>query len=323
MKIQLFVREKEFFDLIRQKQKPREFNTKTYTKNDLLSLNEKEIEKINFFIKSKIKKIKSLYNFIFGANPAGELYLPKNAPIIMENPQEFFEHNFAIFFENYSILSSSENIKNEYKNIYKDEDLKMDYFSLFKIIKPNSKMSEVLKLIVKLHEPKISIESGKNILTKIKNLLSIKNIEKIVNEKRSKVNAININNINIFNLPTNNKLEKAHIYPVSWIKDDLIKLVMLENKIIDSSDFKKIANKISDPKNLIALEPTLHRKFDSNHFTWRHDNGFIIYEKNEFNKQEDNLYNKIKQLPLKELDQSTINYLKDRNNENRIVFDFN
>ncbi|WP_420330415.1 MAG4270 family putative restriction endonuclease [Mycoplasmopsis felis] len=76
--------------------------------------------------------------------------------------------------------------------------------------------------------------------------------------------------------------ERAHIYPVSRIKEEVISKIINENKDLDSLEIQKKLDEISDINNYINLPSELHTLFDSNLFTYNEYSGMLqIYNYNE------------------------------------------
>ncbi|WP_425355590.1 MAG4270 family putative restriction endonuclease [Mesomycoplasma ovipneumoniae] len=81
-----YKKREEFFNSLEQKvvQKDRPPKSKIYNQDDLQILNNDEIVHLNKLLREAnfLTTIKNLYKFIYGSNPGGELFIPKNAPII-------------------------------------------------------------------------------------------------------------------------------------------------------------------------------------------------------------------------------------------------
>ncbi|WP_434336853.1 MAG4270 family putative restriction endonuclease [Mesomycoplasma conjunctivae] len=276
-----YKKREEFFNSLEQKvvQKDRKDRSKIYSQDDLKILNNDEIVHLNQLLLKPnfLTTIKNLYKFIYGSNPSGELFIPENAPIILDDETNFDKNMsyFALFFTHYSDFKNN---NYEYDGIYKDIDLldSKNYFDRFKDAPNNSKLYKVYQSLVKLTSNKFSIESGKKVLAEIKEYLSLDQINSLVKKERIKIKNIKIDSINILDLDKQIPLDKAHIFPVERIKDKIVKLVNRENYNLTSHQVKYFVKKITEAHNLIALDKKSHSQFDTNKFTWDSNNGKLL-----------------------------------------------
>ncbi|CAT05331.1 Uncharacterised protein [Mesomycoplasma conjunctivae] len=276
-----YKKREEFFNSLEQKvvQKDRKDRSKIYSQDDLQILDNDEIVHLNQLLLKPnfLTTIKNLYKFIYGSNPSGELFMPENAPIILDDEGNFDKNMsyFALFFTHYSDFKNN---NYEYDGIYKDIDLLdgKNYFDRFKDAPNNSKLYKVYQSLVKLTSNKFSIESGKKVLAEIKEYLSLDQINSLVKKERIKIKNIKIDSINILDLDKQIPLDKAHIFPVERIKDKIVKLVNRENYNLTSHQVKYFVKKITEAHNLIALDKKSHSQFDTNKFTWDSNNGKLV-----------------------------------------------
>ncbi|WHF53476.1 MAG4270 family putative restriction endonuclease [Mesomycoplasma ovipneumoniae] len=306
-----YKKREEFFDSLKQKvvQKDRKFRSKTYNQDDLQILNDDEIVQLNKLLREPnfLTSIKNFYKFIYGSNPSGELYMPKNAPIILDYEGNFDKNisYFALFFTHYSDFKNNNyEYDGIYKNIYKDNGLLDDknYFDRFKDAPKNSKLYKVYQLLVELTSNKLSIESGKKVLAKIKEYLSLDEINSLVEKERTKMKNIKIDSINILDLDKQIPLDRAHIFPVERIKDKIVKLVNMENNnLTTSNQVKYFLKKITETHNLIALDKTSHSQFDTNKFTWDSNNGKLVINCCNSPQTCGHISNKITDLPKEKI----------------------
>ena len=82
-------------------------------------------------------------------------------------------------------------------------------------------------------------------------------------------------NTNIKNYIESNKsdfeiLEAAHIYDVSWIKEDIA------NNISDKNKVKELLSFISNPNNGVLTDPNWHEKLDKKHYSFKDTDGKVI-----------------------------------------------
>lgn len=308
----LFKKRKLFLDNINEKFKDKKQQLKRlknhkYVKNELFHLNEDHLNFLNENSDKYFSTIKSIDGFIKGYNPSGEELYPNKAPIIIseeyEKKSSIFAKNFALFFKYYSAEDS--NYKIELKNLGSKESeiLKEDYFEEFEKIttQKNNRFSNLRDYVEKLNKDGSSnkdiLKSMKReIICNIEKILSLEEIKEKIKLERSKVSNINIEDINIFKFSEENMLERAHIFSVSDIR---ALLVVNKDKGFNDEENQDILSWISDPNNLIALEPTIHSKFDAGHFTWN-ENGQIevIKNMNNFRDLQDKLFNKMKSVSL-------------------------
>lgn len=320
-----YKKREEFFNSLKQKvvQKDRKFRSKTYNQDDLQILNDDEIVQLNQLLREPnfLTSIKNFYKFIYGSNPSGELYKPKNAPIILDDEGNFDKNTsyFALFFKHYSDFNNNNN-NNEYdgiyKNIYKDNDLLDDknYFDRFKDAPNNSKLYNIYQLFVKLTSNKLSIESGKKVLADIEEYLSLGQINSLVKKEREKMKNIKIDSINILDLDKQMYLDRAHIFPVERIKDKIVKLVNRENHNLTTSDkVKYFLKKITEAHNLIALDKTSHSQFDRNKFTWDSNNGKLVINCCNSPQPCNHISNEITDLPKEKITRDILDNLYLRN----------
>lgn len=317
-----YKKREEFFNSLEQKvvQKDRKNRSKIYNQDDLQILNNDEIVHLNQLLREPnfLTSIKNFYKFIYGSNPSGELFKPKNAPIILDDEGNSDKNisYFALFFTHYSDFENNNyEYDGIYKNIYKDNGLfdRKNYFDRFKDAPNNSKLHEVYQSLVKLTSDKLSIESGKKVLADIKKHLSLDQINSLVEKERTKMKNIKIDSINILDLDKQIPLDKAHIFPVKWIKDKIVRLVNRESYKLTSDEVKKLVKKITEAHNLIALDSTSHSQFDTNKFTWDYNNGKL--EINCCNSQQkcEHISNKITDLPKEKITRDILYNLYLRN----------
>lgn len=314
-------------------QKAREFSG-NYTKDDLLELDAEEIRILNENSFHLFQETKTIYTFVFGINAPGELSNPKGAPIIMTEEQETFGKNFAIFFKYYSVKNKNRDKTKLERFVSENPELKNDYFQEFK----NRENKYLTEIIDDLNNVKCKKEDDQKCQKRKIDYLKVLSaklptqptIENKVIKKRAEVQGIAWNKINIFKLSEENELEKAHIFPVKNIKELLIQEVKsMENKekslddwkgktlenLLESENCKKILEWITDPNNLIALEPTIHRKFDAGHFTWSDSGEIQIFKSmDDFQNLQYNLFNKIRQIDPNDLSDKRKEFLNKRQN---------
>ncbi|WP_069097878.1 MAG4270 family putative restriction endonuclease [Mesomycoplasma ovipneumoniae] len=300
-----YKKREEFFNSLKQKvvQKDRKNRSKIYNQDDLQILNKYEIEHLNQLLKTNfLTTIKNLYKFIYGSNPSGELFKPKNAPIILDDDGKFDKNTsyFALFFTHYSDFKNN---NYEYDGIYKDPELldNKNYFDWFKDAPKNSNLHKVYQSLVNLTSNKHSIESGKKVLAEIKEYLSLDQINSLVKKERRKITNIKIDYINILDLDKQMPLEKAHIFPVEKIKEKIVKLVNRESYELDSRQVKDFLKKIAEAHNLIALDSTSHSQFDTNKFTWNYNNGKLEINCCNSPQKCNHISNKITDLPKEKI----------------------
>lgn len=285
-----------------------------YNEDDLFTLNKQQLNFLNSNSQKYLSTIKSLDAFITGSNPSGEELNPNNAPIIMSKNQDFFGKNFALFFKYYTI--NENNYSNDF-NFKKFKELKEDYFAKFRELttKKNSKFKELKKYVEELNKhydfktenDKTYIKSlRKQTIANIEKILSLKEINKQVEIERKKVPKTELKEINVFGLSETYRLERAHIFSVADIRALLIKTIKIDNVDLKDEKIENILSFISNPNNLIALDPTTHSKFDNFDFTWNESNGLLceLKDMNDFKSNDYKSFIKIKQIPD--------NYLNDR-----------
>ncbi|WP_420323757.1 MAG4270 family putative restriction endonuclease [Mesomycoplasma ovipneumoniae] len=320
-----YKKREEFFNSLEQKvvQKDRPPKSKIYNQDDLQILNNDEIVHLNKLLREAnfLTTIKNLYKFIYGSNPGGELFIPKNAPIILDD-EENFDKNisyFALFFTYYSDFKNNNYEYDEYNGIYKDDDLFEDgenYFDRFKDAPKNSKLHKVYQSLVKLTSKKSSKESGKKILAEIKKYLSLDQINSLVEKERTKIQKIKIDSINILDLNKQIYLDRAHIFPVERIKDKIVKLVNMESYKLASHEVQRFVKKITEAHNLIALDKNSHSQFDRNKFTWDSKNGKLVIKCCNSPQTCEHISNKITDLPKEKITPDILNNLNLRNSGN-------
>ncbi|MDF9627851.1 MAG4270 family putative restriction endonuclease [Mesomycoplasma ovipneumoniae] len=320
-----YKKREEFFNSLKQKvvQKDRKDKSKIYNQDDLQILNNDEIVHLNKLLREAnfLTTIKNLYKFIYGSNPGGELFIPKNAPIILDD-EENFDKNisyFALFFTYYSDFKNNNYEYDEYNGIYKDDDLFEDgenYFDRFKDAPKNSKLHKVYQSLVKLTSKKSSKESGKKILAEIKKYLSLDQINSLVEKERTKIQKIKIDSINILDLNKQIYLDRAHIFPVERIKDKIVKLVNMESYKLASHEVQRFVKKITEAHNLIALDKNSHTQFDRNKFTWDSKNGKLVVKCCNSPQTCEHISKKITDLPKEKITDDILDNLYLRNSGN-------
>ncbi|WP_341515827.1 MAG4270 family putative restriction endonuclease [Mesomycoplasma ovipneumoniae] len=320
-----YKKREEFFNSLEQKvvQKDRPPKSKIYNQDDLQILNNDEIVHLNKLLREAnfLTTIKNLYKFIYGSNPGGELFIPKNAPIILDD-EENFDKNisyFALFFTYYSDFKNNNYEYDEYNGIYKDDDLFEDgenYFDRFKDAPKNSKLHKVYQSLVKLTSKKSSKESGKKILAEIKKYLSLDQINSLVEKERTKIQNIKIDSINILDLNKQIYLDRAHIFPVERIKDKIVKLVNMESYKLASHEVQRFVKKITEAHNLIALDKNSHSQFDRNKFTWDSKNGKLVVKCCNSPQTCEHISKKITDLPKEKITDDILDNLYLRNSGN-------
>ncbi|WXA51908.1 HNH endonuclease [Mycoplasmopsis cynos] len=277
-----FKRREELFRKLNLKQEIRNH----LNENKLVHIKPNEYEKLNIIndyllneYKSTIKNIKSLLS---GNNPTGELKNHQNAPIIISESVDILEQNFSIFFENYSFFKENKydfSIYFEPSNFNNLETL--NYINLLKETQ-NTRIKNLIKNITLLLIKKTN-DMGKSIIKEFHKLLNLPKINKLIQERRHKYyKNIKLDKHFVFE-PINKKTtERAHIYPVSRIKEEVISKLINENKDLDSLEIQKKLDEISDINNYINLPSELHTLFDSNLFTYNEHSGMLqIYNYNE------------------------------------------
>ncbi|WP_425355547.1 MAG4270 family putative restriction endonuclease [Mesomycoplasma ovipneumoniae] len=320
-----YKKREEFFNSLEQKvvQKDRPPKSKIYNQDDLQILNNDEIVHLNKLLREAnfLTTIKNLYKFIYGSNPGGELFIPKNAPIILDD-EENFDKNisyFALFFTYYSDFKNNNYEYDEYYGIYKDDDLFEDgenYFDRFKDAPKNSKLHKVYQSLVKLTSKKSSKESGKKVLAEIKKYLSLDQINSLVEKERTKIQKIKIDSINILDLNKQIYLDRAHIFPVERIKDKIVKLVNMESYKLASHEVQRFVKKITEAHNLIALDKNSHTQFDRNKFTWDSKNGKLVVKCCNSPQTCEHISKKITDLPKEKITDDILDNLYLRNSGN-------
>ncbi|WP_337896470.1 MAG4270 family putative restriction endonuclease [Mesomycoplasma ovipneumoniae] len=320
-----YKKREEFFNSLEQKvvQKDREDGSKIYNQDDLQILNDDEIVHLNKLLSTPkfLTTIKNLYIFIYGSNPGGELFKPKNAPIILDNEGNFDKNisYFTLFFTHYSDFKNNNyEYDSIYKDIYKDDDLLDDknYFDRFKDAPKNSKLHKVYQLLVKLTNDKFSKESGKKVLAEIKKYLSLDQINSLVKKERTKIQNIKIDSINILDLNKQIYLDRAHIFPVERIKDKIVKLVNMESYKLASHEVQRFVKKITEAHNLIALDKNSHTQFDRNKFTWDSKNGKLVVKCCNSPQTCEHISKKITDLPKEKITDDILDNLYLRNSGN-------
>ncbi|WP_069099645.1 MAG4270 family putative restriction endonuclease [Mesomycoplasma ovipneumoniae] len=320
-----YKKREDFFNSLEQKvvQKDRPPRSKIYNQDDLQILNKDEIAELNKLLSKPnfLTTIKNLYKFIYGSNPGGELFIPENAPIILDD-EENFDKNisyFALFFTYYSDFKNNNYEYDEYYGIYKDDDLFEDgenYFDRFKDAPKNSKLHKVYQSLVKLTSKKSSKESGKKVLAEIKKYLSLDQINSLVEKERTKIQKIKIDSINILDLDKQFYLDRAHIFPVERIKDEIVKLVNRESYKLASHEVQRFVKKITEAHNLIALDKNSHTQFDRNKFTWDSKNGKLVVKCCNSPQTCEHISKKITDLPKEKITDDILDNLYLRNSGN-------
>ncbi|MDW2834587.1 HNH endonuclease [Mesomycoplasma ovipneumoniae] len=319
-----YKKREEFFNSLEQKvvQKDRKNRSKIYNQDNLQILNNDEIKRLNKLLREAnfLTTIKNLYKFIYGSNPGGELFIPKNAPIILDD-EENFDKNisyFALFFTYYSDFNNNYEYDGKYDGIYKDNGLLDDknYFDRFKDAPKNSKLYKVYQSLVELTSDKLSIESGKKVLAEIKKHLSLDQINSLVKNERKKMKNIKIDSINILDLDKQMYLDRAHIFPVERIKDEIVKLVNRESYKLASHEVRRFVKKITEAHNLIALDKNSHTQFDRNKFTWDSKNGKLVIKCCNSPQTCEHISDKITDLPKEKITDDILNNLNLRNSGN-------
>ncbi|WP_069098384.1 MAG4270 family putative restriction endonuclease [Mesomycoplasma ovipneumoniae] len=316
-----YKKREEFFNSLEQKvvQKDRPPRSKIYNQDDLQILNNDEIVHLNKLLREPnfLTTIKNLYKFIYGSNPGGELFIPKNAPIILDEEKNFDKNisYFALFFTYYSDFK---NDNYEYDGIYKDDDLLDDknYFDRFKDAPKNSKLYKVYQSLEKLISNKHSVESGKKVLAEIKKYLSLDQINSLVEKERTKIQKIKIDSINILDLDKQIYLDRAHIFPVERIKEKIVKLVNRESYNLTSDQVQRFVKKITEAHNLIALDKNSHTQFDRNEFTWDSKNGKLVIKCCNSPQTCEHISEKITDLPKEKITDDILDNLYLRNSGN-------
>ncbi|MHA0312237.1 MAG4270 family putative restriction endonuclease [Mesomycoplasma ovipneumoniae] len=319
-----YKKRKDFFNSLEQKvvQKDRKHGSKIYNPDDLQILNDDEIKHLNQLLRTPnfLTRIKNLYKFIYGSNPSGELYIPKNAPIILDDEGNFDKNvsYFALFFTHYSDFNNNYEYDGKYDGIYKDNGLLDDknYFDRFKDAPKNSKLYKVYQSLVELTSDKLSIESGKKVLADIKEYLSLGQINSLVEKERKKMKNIKIESINILDLDKQIYLDRAHIFPVERIKDKIVKLVNMESYKLASHEVRRFVKKITEAHNLIALDKNSHTQFDRNKFTWDSKNGKLVIKCCNSPQTCEHISKKITDLPKEKITPDILNNLNLRNSGN-------
>ncbi|UVO16190.1 MAG4270 family putative restriction endonuclease [Mesomycoplasma ovipneumoniae] len=319
-----YKKRKDFFNSLVQKvvQKDRKHGSKIYNPDDLQILNDDEIKHLNQLLRTPnfLARIKNLYKFIYGSNPSGELYIPKNAPIILDDEGNFDKNvsYFALFFTHYSDFNNNYEYDGKYDGIYKDNGLLDDknYFDRFKDAPKNSKLYKVYQSLVELTSDKLSIESGKKVLADIKEYLSLGQINSLVEKERKKMKNIKIESINILDLDKQIYLDRAHIFPVERIKDKIVKLVNMESYKLASHEVRRFVKKITEAHNLIALDKNSHTQFDRNKFTWDSKNGKLVIKCCNSPQTCEHISKKITDLPKEKITPDILNNLNLRNSGN-------
>ncbi|UVT34349.1 HNH endonuclease [Mesomycoplasma hyorhinis] len=316
-----FKKREKVFSLLGLQQKPRA----SKIDHHLVNLSQDQLKKLNHFLKYDYEStIKNIIALTRGSNPSGELMSPNNAPIILEKEDLYFKNNFAIFFTNffYPIVE----IEDLREQIFNDTSKKQNYFQLFvqKATQQDSKFFKILKIIQYLSNHNKNFyerkDLGKKKLKELKELISIKNIEKDIKNSRQKFqqNIAKQQNMLFDFLPK----EKAHIWPVSEIKRELIKIDKQSN---NQNEYQKLLFAIEDYENCLVLSPDLHTAFDKNWFTFDEVTGHLIFMENnkeiqEFRTQlvKDGRINKIIQIPPKFFTKNRQKYLEKRNKKHII-----
>ncbi|MHA0297951.1 MAG4270 family putative restriction endonuclease [Mesomycoplasma ovipneumoniae] len=319
-----YKKREDFFNSLEQKvvQKDRKHGSKIYNPDDLQILNDDEIKHLNQLLRTPnfLTRIKNLYKFIYGSNPSGELYIPKNAPIILDDEGNFDKNvsYFALFFTHYSDFNNNYEYDGKYDGIYKDNGLLDDknYFDRFKDAPKNSKLYKVYQSLVELTSDKLSIESGKKVLADIKEYLSLGQINSLVEKERKKMKNIKIESINILDLDKQIYLDRAHIFPVERIKDKIVKLVNMESYKLASHEVRRFVKKITEAHNLIALDKNSHTQFDRNKFTWDSKNGKLVIKCCNSPQTCEHISKKITDLPKEKITPDILNNLNLRNSGN-------
>ncbi|WP_425355492.1 MAG4270 family putative restriction endonuclease [Mesomycoplasma ovipneumoniae] len=320
-----YKKREDFFNSLKQKvvQKDRKFRSKTYNQDDLQILNDNEIVQLNKLLREPnfLTTIKNLYKFIYGSNPSGELFIPKNAPIILDDEKNFDKNisYFALFFTYYSDFENNNYEYDEYDGIYRDDGLFEDgekYFDRFKDAPKNSKLYKVYQSLLKLTSNKSSKESGNKVLAEIEEYLSLDKINSLVKKEREKITNIKIDSINILDLDKQIPLDRAHIFPVERIKDKIVKLVNMESQELDSRQVQRFVKKITEAHNLIALDKNSHSQFDRNKFTWDSKNGKLVVKCCNSPQTCEHISKKITDLPKEKITDDILDNLYLRNSGN-------
>lgn len=311
----------EVFSFLGLSQKPRPFRSE----HDIVELDWAQLKKLNNYLKHSYKStIKNFIPLIRGSNPSGELLSPDNAPIILEEKVPFFKSNFSLFFTNF--FEEYEEITSQKEEIFANEKMQHNYFKLLqeKAQNPNSKFSKILEIIKYLSNPNLfnhkRKEMGKQKIEELKKLISTENIEKLVQKSRQRFTQ----NVEKFS----NKIfdfsytEKAHIWPVSDIKNKLIEIDKQHNNEKQFLDYLKA---IEDFENYLNLTPNLHTAFDKYWFTFDEETGRLKFKENnkktlQFKEEisKNGEIDKILQIPLPFLTKNRKKYLEKRNKQHII-----
>lgn len=299
--------------------------------DSIINFNEDQIKKLNNLFNDYSQPIHqtTIYNInalINGSNPSGSIQNNKSSQTLFMDDKTNSKFSVIVkIIEELTVVDA--NIELSFSMSGKDN------FHLFMDLTPNEldELDELKKYqktdnlsLLEFFENELNMNVKENYYTNIFRVLkddyidetlidSIKNSIKNLSQMR-KIDVSILRHIkqyrdNIKNIEPSLKInsvasEKAHIYNVEWIKQDIQKSLytQIKNQIMNISQINNLVKKceelrwITDQNNLISMDATHHRLYDQ--LTWIFDENFEVYltlkETNNVHYQD--IFNELKKL---------------------------
>ncbi|WP_096386010.1 MAG4270 family putative restriction endonuclease [Mycoplasmopsis bovigenitalium] len=278
--------------------------------DSIINFSEYQIKKLNNLFNDYSQPIyqTTIYNInalINGSNPSGSVQNNKSSQTLFMDDTTNSKFSVIVkIIESLTVVDA--NIELSFSMSGKDN------FHLFMDLTPNEldELDELKKYqntdnlsILDFFENQLNMNVKENYYTNIFRVLkndfinktlidSIKNNIKNLSQMRkidvSILRHIKQHRDNIKNIEPTLKIksvwsEKAHIYNVEWIKQDIQKSLytQIKNQIVNISEIDNLVKKckelewITDQNNLISMDATHHRLYDQ--LTWIFDENFHVY----------------------------------------------
>ena len=249
------IRKKLFNELgLKQLQRPLK------NSNKIIKLNDFQVKITNEFFNNRNKynsTIKNILAILKGNNPGGEAKKPSSAELIID--WDLNTKNFIILIDD---LIMKEKLK------FNVAILGSEVITFKKFIKLNKTLENAFDFMQQEKDEKNFKEYLSNIKDYYKKYNdNVKKVERIIKSERSKYSTNIDKTINNFPFQFKDKsqFQKCHIYEIHQIKEQMI------YNLHEYKPIKNLKKMISDPQNFLPLTEEVHRKFDSNYFTYKLD----------------------------------------------------
>ena len=270
--------------------------------NKLYKLNIEQIEQVNNYFNNRKEynsTIKNILPILKGNNPGGEAKNPASGEMIIDTNSSI--KNFVILFDDLVMKKKvSYNVA-----MIGAEDISFEHFCEL-----NKELHEAFKFMQQAK----SFRDFSNYLNNIKEYyrkfnIDDKEAERIAKKARSRFSKNVEENIKElpFGFTKSAQFQKCHIYEFHELRDKILEAIR------EQRSTKQFEEMIADPENFLPLPEEVHRKFDSDWFTYKTNGEIYALNEDGYNYVQKELRDVFKVIPEKFLTERRKQYLEYRN----------